>query len=110
MLAINLLSGGGSQRAQSSGRSALVWPGPESFVSVLFAGALYIWRDAARARRLLKASAGKKVVAEELNTQITKEDLELIRQMEPNGPDLSASCNFPGSMHRLSRLCRSMPA
>jgi Thioredoxin reductase len=85
LLAINLLSGSGlNARKVPGGLPFYAWAG--IFLSVIFVGALYIWRDAARARRLLKASAGKKVVAEELNTQITKEDLELIRQMEPNGP------------------------
>ncbi len=85
LLAINLLSGGGlSARKVPGGLPFYAWAG--IFLAVLFAGAFFIWRDAARARRLLKASAGRKVVAEELNTQLTKEDLELIRQMEPNGP------------------------
>ncbi len=94
LLAINLLSGGGvSARTTAGGLPWYGWAGICLFV--LFAGALFARLDARRARRLLEASAGRKVKAEELNTQITRADLELIRQMEPNGPAYPHPVIFP---------------
>jgi len=55
--------------------------------SLFIAGVLFAIIDATRARSLIERAGNKSDDAEELNTQISKEDLKLIRQMEPNGPD-----------------------
>ncbi|MBV9210836.1 MAG: NAD(P)-binding domain-containing protein, partial [Acidobacteria bacterium] len=62
---------------------------------LLMLAAAFALFDAARARRLLKASAGRSFEAEELNTQLTKEDLELIKQIDVNGPDYPHPVIFP---------------
>lgn len=94
LLGLNLLSGGGGSSVNHPG--GLPWYGWACVSAVLVvAGAVFALLDAARAQRLLAASAGKKIKAEELNPQITREDLELIRQMEPNGPAYPHPVIFP---------------
>ena len=85
LLGINLLSGG--SRSAGNHLGGLPWYGWAGVCALLVvAGASFALLDAARAQRLLAAFAGKKFEAEELNTQITREDLELIRQIDPDGP------------------------
>jgi NAD-dependent dihydropyrimidine dehydrogenase PreA subunit len=94
LLGINLLS----DRSGSAGNhtGGLPWYGWAFFCVLLFiAAALFALLDSARSRGLLKASGGLKFVAEELNTQISREDLALIRQMEPNGPQYPHPVIFP---------------
>ena len=78
---------------QVGGLSWFGWTGV--FILLLVATILFALIDAARARGLLAASRNKKTKTEELNTQITKEDLALIRQMEPHGPDYPYPVIFP---------------
>ena len=93
LLAMRLLSGGTGPGNHLGGLTWYGWAGVVAFIFA--AGALYALVDAARARGLLEAAGNKRVEAEELNTQITKEDLELIQQMEPNGPDYPHPVIFP---------------
>jgi thioredoxin reductase len=94
LLGLNLLSGGSGSAVNHLG--GLPWYG-WAFVCALpfIVAALFALLDAARARGFLKASGGVKFEAEKLNTQITREDLELIRQMEPNGPQYPHPVIFP---------------
>ncbi len=95
LLGINLLSGGRDASARKL-PGGLPWHGWVGVCALLVvAGASYALADAARARRLLAASKGKKFKAEEFNTQITREDLELIKQMEPNAPAYPHPVIFP---------------
>ncbi len=93
LLGINLWSGGGSASNHTGG---LPWYGWVFVCVLLFiAAALFALLDSARSHRLLRDSGGVKFEAEKLNTQITREDLELIRQMEPNGPQYPHPVIFP---------------
>jgi thioredoxin reductase len=95
LVGINLWSGGSRSTADTH-LGGLPWYGWAGVcVLLVVAGAAFALLDAARAQRLLEASAGKRFEAEELNTQITKEDLALIRQMEPNGPEYPHPVIFP---------------
>jgi thioredoxin reductase (NADPH) len=69
------------------------WAGVCAFL--LIAAASFALFESLRARRWLAVSAGNRVEADALNTQITKEDLERIRQLEPNGPDYPHPVIFP---------------
>src|SRR2546423_13086296 len=85
LLVINLLSGSDSSARNYVG--GLPWYGWAAVCAFLVVvGASFALLDAARARRLLASVGNKKFEVEELNTQITREDLELIKQMEPNAP------------------------
>jgi thioredoxin reductase (NADPH) len=93
LLMISLSSGGGSARVHVGGLSWYGWAFVCGFLFVVAAS--FALLDAARARRLLKASAGKSFEAEKLNTQITREDLELIKKLDVNGPDYPHPVIFP---------------
>lgn len=94
LLGIGLLFGGGDSIGKGLG--GLGWYGWVGvFAFIVCSGAVFVWVDAARARSLIEEAGNLRVDAEELNTQITKEDLELIRQMEPNGPDYPYPVIFP---------------
>lgn len=94
LLGITLWFGGNDSAGDRWG--GLTWYGWAGVCAFLFvAGASFARLDAARARRLLAASGGKKFEAQELNTQITREDLALIKQMEPNGPEYPHPVIFP---------------
>lgn len=94
LLGINLLSHGNDPTANRFG--GLTWYGWVFVLAVLvIAAASFVLVEAARARSLIDASGNKRVEADVLNTQITKEDLELIREMEPNGPDYPYPVIFP---------------
>jgi thioredoxin reductase len=93
LLGISLLLGGDAARLHVGGLS---WGGWTLVCGLLFVlAASFALLDAARARRLLKASAGKSFAAEELNTQLTREDLELIKQIDVNGPEYPHPVIFP---------------
>jgi thioredoxin reductase len=62
---------------------------------LLLAGVVYALSDAVRARRLLASNEGRRFKVEEVNTQITKEDLARIKQMEPEGPEYPHPVIFP---------------
>ncbi|MBC7911982.1 MAG: 4Fe-4S binding protein, partial [Pyrinomonadaceae bacterium] len=95
LLGINILSGGSDSSARKL-PGGLPWYGWVGVCALLVvAGASFALADAARARRLLLASKGKKFEAEEFNTQITVEDLELIKQLEPNAPAYAHPVIFP---------------
>lgn len=93
LLAICLLSGGNVTGNQLGGLHWYGWAG--IFVCLILAGASFALVDAVRTRSLLAAHAFKRFEAEELNTQISKQDLELIRKMEPDGPDFPYPVIFP---------------
>jgi thioredoxin reductase (NADPH) len=94
LLGVNLWSGSSDPGGSRFG--GLPWYGWTGIVALaLIAGASFVLLDAMRARRLLGVSAGHGAEAEAMNTQITKEDLERIRQLEPNGPDYPHPVIFP---------------
>jgi thioredoxin reductase len=94
LLGISLWSGAGDSARNHLG--GLPWYGWAGVCALLFvAGASFALLDAARARRSLAASTGQEFKAEELNTQITREDLELIRQMDPHRPAYPHPVIFP---------------
>lgn len=95
LLSLNLLAGGRLSAAGKAPGGLPLYGWLAIGLFVLVAGILFVRFDVARARRLIKASAGKKFEAHELNTQLTREDLELIRQMEPNGPQFPHPVIFP---------------
>ncbi len=94
MLAMSLWTGAsGSVRASFGG---LAWYGLIGvLVFVILAAATFLVLDAMRARRAMETATGRQTDAFELNTQITKEDLERIHQMEPDGPEYPHPVIFP---------------
>lgn len=94
LLGISLLSGGTDPVTKHlGGLTWYGWAGACAFFVV--AAVSFALVDAARARSLIEASGNRRVEDEELNTQISKEDLALIRQMEPTGPDYPYPVIFP---------------
>lgn len=94
LLGLSLLSGGEDLAGNHVG--GLPWYGWAAVLAFVFvAGASFALVDAVRARGLLAAFGNKRVEPEELNTQISKEDLALIKKMEPHGPDYPYPVIFP---------------
>lgn len=93
LLGAGMLSGGKGTANNFGGLTWYGWVGVFAFL--LIAGALFAILDAVRVRKAIEASSNKRVEAEVLNTQITKEDLALIRKMEPAGPAYPYPVIFP---------------